>query len=80
MPVKQLSRDSGAPSSLRDYVANMVYVGVLAYMLGIDMDMIEAALSFHFKGRPKPVDMNFGLVKAAAEWAAGNLKRKTNTG
>ncbi len=75
MPVKQLSRDSGAPSSLRDYVANMVYVGVLAYMLGIDMEMIEAALSFHFKGKQKPVDMNFGLVKASAEWAAGNLTK-----
>ena len=30
MPVKQLVKESEAPSSLRDYIANMVYVGVLS--------------------------------------------------
>ena len=73
MPVKKLARDSGAPSNLRDYVANMVYVGVLAHMLGIDLDKIYQALEFHFKGKPKPIDLNYGVVQAAAEWAAANL-------
>jgi 2-oxoglutarate ferredoxin oxidoreductase subunit alpha len=76
MPVKKLARDSGAPPNLRDYVANMVYVGVLAQMLGIDLDKIYQALNFHFKGKPKPVDMNFGIVQAAAGWAAQNLEKK----
>jgi 2-oxoglutarate ferredoxin oxidoreductase subunit alpha len=76
MPVKQLSRESGAPSNLRDYVANMVYVGVLAQMLGIDLEKIYQALNFHFKGKPKPIDMNFDLVKTAAEWAAQNLVKQ----
>ncbi|MFN2127313.1 MAG: 2-oxoacid:acceptor oxidoreductase family protein, partial [Anaerolineales bacterium] len=30
MPTKKISLDSDAPTKLRDYVANMVYVGVLA--------------------------------------------------
>lgn len=75
MPVKKLVTASGAPSNLRDYIANMVYVGVLAHMLGIEMDKILAALSFHFKGKQKPIDMNYNLVKAAAEWAAANLTK-----
>ncbi|MCK5314417.1 MAG: 2-oxoacid:acceptor oxidoreductase family protein, partial [Anaerolineales bacterium] len=54
MPVKKLARESGAPSNLRDYVANMVYVGVLAYILRIDLDTIFQALNFHFKGKTKP--------------------------
>ena len=29
----------------------MVYVGVLAQMLGIDLDKIYQALNFHFKGK-----------------------------
>jgi 2-oxoglutarate/2-oxoacid ferredoxin oxidoreductase subunit alpha len=75
MPVKQLAKDSGAPSELRSYVGNMVFVGVLAYMLGIDLDMIYVALKFHFKGRTKPIDLNYGVVKAAADWAADNLEK-----
>jgi len=76
MPVKKLVRDSGAPSELRDYIANMIYVGVLAYLLGIDMQMIKSALTFHFKGKQKPIDMNYGIVEAAAKWSAENLVRQ----
>jgi 2-oxoglutarate/2-oxoacid ferredoxin oxidoreductase subunit alpha len=76
MPVKTLSKESGAPAKLRDYVGNMVYVGVLAQMLGIDLCHIEQALLYHFKGKQKPVDLNFGVVKSAAEWAKTNLEKK----
>jgi len=76
MPVKKLARESGAPSKLRDYVANMVYVGVLAHLLGIDTGKIHQALEFHFKGKPKPVDLNFDVVLAAKRWAAENLEKK----
>jgi 2-oxoglutarate ferredoxin oxidoreductase subunit alpha len=76
MPVKELVRkDPGIPSDFRDLVGNMVYVGVLAQILGIEMETIKAALSFHFKGKQKPIDMNFNTVKAGAEWAAANLKK-----
>lgn len=75
MPVKQISKDSGAPSNLRDYVANMVYVGVLAQMLEIELDKIYQALNFHFKGKTKPIDLNFNVVQAAAEWASVNLEK-----
>lgn len=76
MPVKKISKDSGAPSSLRDYVANMVYVGILAQILGIDMEKIYQALNFHFKGKPKPIELNYGVVKAAHDWAGENLEKK----
>jgi len=76
MPVKALVRESDAPSSLKNYVANMVYVGVLAQILGIDLDMIYQALEFHFKSKQKPIDMNYGLVQKAAEWAAENLEKR----
>ncbi len=75
MPVKQIVRESGAPSSLRDYVANMVYVGILAQMLGIDLDKIYQAISFHFKGKTKPIEMNWEVVQASANWAAQNLEK-----
>jgi len=77
MPVKKIVRDDHSiPSDFRDLVGNMVYVGVLAQMIGINTETIHAALSFHFKGKQKPIDMNYNAVKAGAEWARTNLEKK----
>ncbi len=76
MPVKKLARQSGAPAKLRDYVANMVYVGVLAEIIGIDMEKIHAALDFHFKGKEGPINLNYGIIEAAVAWAKENLEKK----
>jgi len=73
MPVKKLSRDPSIATNLRDYVANMVYVGVVACILGIDLDMVLQALTFHFRGKQKAIDLNYGLVTAAFNWAKENL-------
>ena len=77
MPIKQIVRsDPNVPSDFRDLVGNMVYVGILAQMIGIDLETINTALTFHFKGKPKPIEMNFNAVKAGAEWAKTNLEKK----
>ncbi len=59
MPVKKLVREAEVLPSLRDYISNMVYVGVLAWVLGIDIELIRQALNFHFKGKQKAVESNF---------------------
>ena len=77
MPVKELVKnDPNVPTDFRDLVGNMVYVGVLAQMIGIEVDKIQAALEFHFKGKPKPINMNMGAVNAGYEWAKENLEKK----
>jgi 2-oxoglutarate ferredoxin oxidoreductase subunit alpha len=76
MPVKKLVRDAEVAPSLRDYIANMVYVGVIAWQLGIDLELIRQALFFHFKGKQKAVDSNFKVVAAAFDWATANLTKK----
>lgn len=73
MPVKKLIRDAEVPSNLRDYVANMVYVGILAQVIGIDLEAIHMALDFHFRGKKAPIESNYKVVQAAAEWASVNL-------
>ncbi|HEX7621729.1 MAG TPA: 2-oxoacid:acceptor oxidoreductase subunit alpha [Anaerolineales bacterium] len=75
MPVKQIARAANVSPALRDYIANMVYVGVLAQLLGIEMETIKQALSFHFKGKKEAIDSNFSTIKTGAEWAAQNLKK-----
>jgi len=77
MPVKELVKnDPNVPTDYRDLVGNMVYVGVLAQMIGIDIEKIQAALDFHFKGKQKPITMNMGAVHAGYEWARTNLEKK----
>jgi 2-oxoglutarate ferredoxin oxidoreductase subunit alpha len=76
MPVQKLTRESDVAQNLRDYIANMVYVGILAHLMEIDMEKIRQALDFHFKGKQKPVDLNFGMVQTAAKWAAENLEKR----
>jgi 2-oxoglutarate ferredoxin oxidoreductase subunit alpha len=73
IPVKKISTEHESDHKLRTYVANMVYVGALAQLLGIDLAEIEAALMFHFKGKPKPVESNMKVVRAAYGWVAENL-------
>jgi 2-oxoglutarate ferredoxin oxidoreductase subunit alpha len=76
MPVKEIIRQQDVPSNLRTMVSNMVYVGVLAQVIGIDLEKIKLALEFHFKNKAKPIELNYNVVKAAAEWAAANLEKK----
>ncbi len=76
MPVKEIMREQkDVPSNLKDLVANMVYVGILAQTIGIDLEKIRAALEFHFKDKQKPIDLNFNVVQAAAAWAKENLEK-----
>jgi len=52
MPVKHLVRElTDVPNSLRGLVGNMIYVGIIAQMIGIDMEAVRAALDFHFTAR-----------------------------
>ncbi len=75
IPVKQFLKDAGVRGKIRDYVANMVYVGALAQLIGIDLDKVEEALSFHFGRRQKLVDQNMGLVRMAYDWTAENIQK-----
>jgi len=77
LPVAQMAKDSGAETpKLRRQVANMVYVGALVELLGIEIDEIERAITEHFNGKRKPIDLNFNLVKAAAQYTRENLPKR----
>lgn len=73
MPIKKLVREAKPHKDLRKFVANMVYVGVLAHLLGIGIEPIEQALEFHFKGKKSPIEFNLKIIQMAANWADENL-------
>ncbi|GIV79877.1 2-oxoacid:acceptor oxidoreductase subunit alpha [Litorilinea aerophila] len=69
MPVKELVKQADLPFNLRDYVANMVYVGYLAYLLEIDLEEIRNALAWNFGNKTKPIEMNYDMVMRAYQHA-----------
>ena len=60
---------------LRKLVKNMVYVGVAAQLLSIDLSAVEGVLRGEFAKKMKVFDLNFGAVKAGFEYAKENLTK-----
>jgi len=76
MPVRTLIKEAEVPRNLRDYMGNMVYVGMVAQMLGINLEKIQESLQVQFKVKPSVAESNFAVVKLAADWAKDNLEKK----
>lgn len=74
IPVKLFVKQTGAKGKIRDYLANMVYVGALAHIINLPLDKIDYALDHHFGGRRKLVDQNMSIVRMAYEWTAENIE------
>ena len=77
LPVDELLKSSEVSSNLNIYLANMVYVGVLAFLIGIEMEKIESALDQHFNGKKNAIEPNLKVVKKSFDWAKANLKEKS---
>lgn len=76
IPVKDITAKAGIAPDFRDRVANMVYVGAVAQLFNIPMDIIRQALIDNFNGKEKPALMNFGVAQAAYDWTAQNVVKK----
>ncbi len=62
---------------LRKLVRNMIYDGVLAQLLGIEMESIHSALAKQFGPRKaKAAELNWNAVQAGFDYAAGNLPKR----
>lgn len=77
MPVKKIIRESDTPRKLRDYLNNMVYVGIFAHLLGIEVEKLQQALDFHFNGKQTPIDLNMEVINRSMKWAAENLEHES---
>ena len=76
MPVQALVKELDPPRELREYIANMAYVGVVSCLLGIELDAIRGALDTHFRGKTKAVDSNMEMIHKAHAWAQANLQKR----
>jgi 2-oxoglutarate/2-oxoacid ferredoxin oxidoreductase subunit alpha len=75
VPFDKLAAKVCPEAKLRKLVRNMIYDGVLARLLDIDMSEIERSLRKQFKKKPKAADLNFNAAKAGYEFAAEHLTK-----
>lgn len=75
IPVTKLMRQATVPSAFRKLVENMTYVGAVAQLFDIPLDLIYQVLLDNFKGREKPAKMNHDVIKLAYDWTAENIAK-----
>ena len=63
-------------AKLRKLVKNMIYVGVVAQLLQIDIAEVEKAIRQQFSKKVKAVNLNLAAVKAGYDYAAANLSKR----
>src|SRR5436190_4015072 len=63
-------------AKLRRLVRNMIYDGVLAKLLGIDLSFMDQALARQLGKKAKAVQMNQGALKAGWDYAEANLTKQ----
>jgi len=63
-------------AKLRKLVKNMVYVGVMAKLLEIDMAEVEKAIRKQFATKAKAANLNFAAAKAGFDYATASLTKK----
>src|SRR6187200_1882015 len=63
-------------AKLRRLVRNMIYDGILAKLLGIDLSLMEQALNKQLGKKAKAVVLNQGALKAGWDYAEANLPKQ----
>ena len=76
VPFDKLTASICPEVKLRKLVKNMVYVGVVAQLLAIDMAVVESNLRRQFAKKQKVFDLNFGGVKTGFDYAQANLTKR----
>jgi 2-oxoglutarate ferredoxin oxidoreductase subunit alpha len=76
VPFAKLSADLSDDSKLRKLLTNMVYVGIIAELIGIEREEILVAITKQFKGKQKAVAANVAAIDKGLEWAKANLPKQ----
>ena len=76
VPFDKITASICSEAKLRKLVKNMVYVGVVAQILSIDIGVVESGLRNQFAKKQKVFDLNFGAVKAGFDYAAEKFTKQ----
>lgn len=75
VPFDKLTAAVCPEAKLRKLVRNMIYVGVAAQILKMNMTEVEAALRKQFARKVKAADLNWAAVQAGYDYAAATFTK-----
>ncbi len=76
VPFQRLVAAACPEPKLQKLVKNMVYVGVAARLLGLDMDEVKRAIGKQLEGKQKAIELNQTAVQAGFDWASAEAPRQ----
>jgi 2-oxoglutarate/2-oxoacid ferredoxin oxidoreductase subunit alpha len=76
VPFDALVKPVCPDAKLRRLVRNMIYDGILAKLLGIDLALMEKALGKQLGKKAKAVTLNAGALKAGWDYAEANFTKQ----
>jgi 2-oxoglutarate/2-oxoacid ferredoxin oxidoreductase subunit alpha len=76
VPFDKLTAAVCPEAKLRKLVRNMIYVGVVAQLLAMDLVAVENAVRRQFARKQKAADLNWTAVKAGYDFAATSLTKQ----
>jgi 2-oxoglutarate ferredoxin oxidoreductase subunit alpha len=76
VPFDKLVQPVCPDAKLRRLVRNMIYDGILAKLLGIDLALMEKALGKQLGKKVKAVTLNQGALKAGWDYAEANFTKQ----
>jgi 2-oxoglutarate ferredoxin oxidoreductase subunit alpha len=75
VPFDKLTAAVCPEAKLRKLVKNMIYVGVVAKLIAMDMKAVETALRRQFAKKQKAADLNWAAVEAGYKYASESLTK-----
>ncbi len=76
VPFSELGKKHFENGDLRKYLVNMLYVGVLGELIGIDEATIEAAIKTQFRTKPAAVEANMSAVRLGIAYAREHFPKQ----
>ena len=76
VPFMKIASECCPEAKLRKLVVNMIYVGVLGYLLDLDLNESYKALGKQLKGKAKAVELNKAAILAGFDYAKKNLTKQ----
>ncbi|MDE3105812.1 MAG: 2-oxoacid:acceptor oxidoreductase subunit alpha [Acidobacteriota bacterium] len=76
VPFDKLTAAVCPEAKLRKLVKNMIYVGVAAQLLQMDITAVETSLRKQFAKKVKAADLNMAAVRAGHEYAAATFTKQ----
>jgi 2-oxoglutarate ferredoxin oxidoreductase subunit alpha len=74
IPLTALCNEAYKEPSQRKVLKNIIYLGALTYLLGIDRELVEGLLAEEYAGKPKLIPANIEALGIGLDYARENLK------